>query len=259
MTVDDDMEGINPYEVLGVDPACEGKDIRRAYHKLCLKYHPDKNTGFRKEFDRVQVSYMVLSDSKKKARYDRTGVINLGSGADDAEAEDFDWTDYFRTQFDAISKEMIDKDREEYQGSAEEREDIKKELVALKGDMSKLFEVVIHLEFTIEQEKRVFEICQELIDEGEISDKSIPKWNTYVLKRDQNVKKMERNRCREEKAAEKVEKERKETGEPDGSLANLQALIAGNANRHRAAFGAIAAKYEEEEQQRKRKRRKSKK
>ena len=259
MTVDEDMKDINPYEVLSVNPKCEEKDIRRAYHKLCLKYHPDKNTGFRKEFDRVQVSYMILSDAKKKAIYDRTGVINLGSGANDAEAEDFDWTDYFRTQFDTISKEMIDKDREEYQGSAEEKEDIKKELLALKGDMSKLFEVVIHLEFTIEQEKRVFDICQELIDDGEISKKDIPKWHIYVSKREQNVKKMEKKRRREEKAAEKVEKEKKEGGAGDGSLASLQALIAGNANRHHAALGAITAKYEEEEEQRKRKRRKTKK
>ncbi|GAV29322.1 hypothetical protein PMKS-002804 [Pichia membranifaciens] len=259
MTVDEDMKDINPYEVLGVDPKCEEKDIRRAYHKLCLKYHPDKNTGFRREFDRVQVSYMVLSDAKKKGRYDQTGVINLDSGANDAEAEDFDWTDYFRTQFDTISKEMIDKDREEYQGSAEEKEDIKKELLALKGDMSKLFEVVIHLEFTIEQEKRVFDICQELIDDGEISKEDIPKWHTYVSKREQNVKKMEKKRRREEKAAEKVEKKKKEGGAGDGSLASLQALIAGNANRHRAALGAIASKYEEEEAQRNRKRRKMKK
>lgn len=259
MTVEEDMKDLNPYQVLGVDEKCETKKIKRSYHKLCLKYHPDKNTGFRKEFDRVQVSYMILSDPKKRARYDRTGVVNLRGDNVDVDDEDFDWKDYFDTQFDTISKEMIDKDREEYQGSPEEREDIKKELVAMRGNMAKLFEVVIHLEFTAEEEMRVFRICEELIKNGEISQDDIPEWKAYVSNRTQNVKKMEKKRRREEKAAEKVEKKRVKKADGDGSLASLQALIAGNANRHRAAFGAIASKYEHEEEERKRKRKKSKK
>lgn len=259
MSVEDDMVDIDPYNILGVNKTSELKEIKKAYHKLCLKYHPDKNSGFRKEFDQVQISYMVLSDDKKRARYDKTGVINLKDGVEGD--EEFDWRDYFKTQFDSISKELIEKDREEYQGSKDEEEDIKRELLDMKGDMRKLFETVIHLEFSVDEEKRVFEICQRLIDDEEIDIKDIPQWGKYVKNRKENVKKMDRKRRREEKAAEKAEKVRKdEEREDNGGMAGLQALIASNASRHRDIFGSIAAKYEaEEEERKKKKRRKTKK
>lgn len=254
MPVEDDMMDIDPYDVLGVSKISELKEIKKAYHKLCLKYHPDKNSGFRKEFDQVQVSYMVLSDEKKRARYDKTGVIDLKEGVDGD--DEFDWRDYFKTQFDSISKEMIEKDREEYQGSPEEEEDIKKELMNMKGDMRKLFETVIHLEFSVDEERRVFGICQKLIDNGEIDIEDIPQWDKYVKNRKESVKKMDKKRCREEKAAEKAKKDKGK--EEDGGMVGLQALIASNASRHRDVFGSIAAKYEAEEKERKKKRRKTK-
>lgn len=252
---EEDIQDINPYEILGIKKDSNIKDIKKAYHKLCLKYHPDKNEGFRKEFDQVQISYLILSDEKKRSKYDRTGIINLKDNLDD---EEFDWNDYFKSQFESISKEMIEKDRKEYQGSKEEIDDIKKELINSKGDMKKLFETVIHLEFTIDEEKRVFEICENLIRNGDIELKDIPIWKEYINKRKDNIKKMERKRRREEKEAEKVEKERDDDN--DDGLAGLQALIAKNSSRHRDAFNDIAAKYElEEAERRKSKKRKTKK
>lgn len=253
MSIEEEIEKIDPYKVLGVDEKADTKEIKRSYHKLCLKYHPDKNEGFRKEFDQVQVSYMVLSDEKKRSRYDRTGIINLKDDFEEGDEEGFNWNDYFKTQFESISKEMIEKDREEYQGSSEEEEDIRNELINSKGDLNKLFESVIHLEFTLEEEKRVFNICKKLIDQGDIEMKDIPKWERYVSKRKENIKKNEKKRIREEKEAEKVSKGDEEK---DMSLVGLQALIANNASRHRDVFGGIAAKYEREEAERKNKKRK---
>ncbi|KAG0681088.1 hypothetical protein C6P40_003389 [Pichia californica] len=237
MSIEEEIEKIDPYKVLGVDEKADTKEIKRSYHKLCLKYHPDKNEGFRKEFDQVQVSYMVLSDEKKRSRYDRTGIINLKDDFEEGDEEGFNWNDYFKTQFESISKEMIEKDREEYQGSSEEEEDIRNELINSKGDLNKLFESVIHLEFTLEEEKRVFNICKKLIDQGDIEMKDIPKWERYVSKRKENIKKNEKKRIREEKEAEKVSKGDEEK---DMSLVGLQALIANNASRHRDFAGTTS-------------------
>lgn len=244
------MKDIKPYEVLGLEKSCGEKEIKRAYHRLCLKYHPDKNDGFREEFDRVQVSYMVLSNSKLRSKYDRTGIVSLKETGEDIDDEDFDWDEYFRGQFQEINKEMIEKDREEYQGSEEEENDIKREFVILKGDMSKLFEVVIHLEFNIDEERRIFKLCENFIKSAEIKTKDIPKWEEYLAKRDKIVQKMERKRKREEKAADKVLKEKKNSDKKKtgDDLDSLRALIAGNSSKHRARFSAITEKYGKAEQ-----------
>lgn len=242
----EDIKDIDPYEVLGVSKESENKEIKRAYHKLCLKYHPDKNSGFRKEFDQVQLSYLVLSDEKKRKRFDRTGVMSVNGG--NLEDEDFNWEEYFRVQFDEISKEMIDKDRDEYQGSAEELEDIRGEFVELKGDLAKLFEVIIHLEFSVEEEARIYGICEKFLEDGEVSSEEVPRWREYVAKRKETIKKLERKSKREARAAEKAQREmtsRNKKGHDAAGedMASLQALIRGNAKRHRDQFDMIAEKY----------------
>ncbi len=69
------------YEVLGVEKGA-GKDaIKAAYRKLALKYHPDKNPGDKtaeERFKEAAEAYAVLSDSEKRANYDRFGHAGLG-------------------------------------------------------------------------------------------------------------------------------------------------------------------------------------
>ncbi|KAL0417899.1 UNVERIFIED_CONTAM: Chaperone protein DnaJ [Sesamum radiatum] len=68
----------SPYEVLGVSPSASTKDIKRAYRRLALKYHPDvnKEAGAQEKFMRIKQAYNVLLNSKSRGRYD-TG--NQGS------------------------------------------------------------------------------------------------------------------------------------------------------------------------------------
>ena len=61
------------YAVLGVDRTASAEDIKRAYRKLAHQHHPDKTSGDAEKFKEINEAYQVLSDTEKRARYDRFG------------------------------------------------------------------------------------------------------------------------------------------------------------------------------------------
>ena len=75
------------YEVLGVDKTADEKEIKKAYRKLAMKYHPDvsEEEGSEEKFKEVSEAYAVLSDKEKRQRYDQFGH----AGMDGYTAEDF--------------------------------------------------------------------------------------------------------------------------------------------------------------------------
>lgn len=78
------MEKRDYYEVLGVDKSASANDIKKAYRKLAIQYHPDKNPGDKaaeEKFKEAAEAYSVLSDPDKKARYDQFGHAGLGGAA----------------------------------------------------------------------------------------------------------------------------------------------------------------------------------
>ena len=75
------------YEVLGVDKSADAKEIKKAYRKLAMKYHPDvcEEEGAEDKFKEISEAYAVLSDDEKRQRYDQFGH----AGMDGFTAEDF--------------------------------------------------------------------------------------------------------------------------------------------------------------------------
>jgi len=61
---------INYYTVLGVQSTADISEVKSAYKKLAIQYHPDKSPGFEDKFKEINEAYSVLSDDKKRADYD---------------------------------------------------------------------------------------------------------------------------------------------------------------------------------------------
>ena len=68
------------YEVLGLKKGASEEEIKKAFRKMAMKYHPDRNPGDKKaeeKFKEVNEAYSVLSDADKKAKYDRFGFAGV--------------------------------------------------------------------------------------------------------------------------------------------------------------------------------------
>lgn len=77
------MEKRDYYEVLGVARNADAAEIKKAYRKLALKYHPDKNPGDKEaeeKFKEAAEAYDVLSNEEKRKRYDQFGHAGMGAG-----------------------------------------------------------------------------------------------------------------------------------------------------------------------------------
>lgn len=115
-------KAINCYKILVLEKdTATITDVKKAYRKLALKFHPDKQPADATEeekqkaneaFQNLGIAYSILSDPKRKERYDRTGSI------EESEFEgDKDWSAYFKELWTGVvNAEAIEAQKLKYQG-----------------------------------------------------------------------------------------------------------------------------------------------
>lgn len=106
------MEFKDYYKILGLEPDATTDEIKRAYRKLALKYHPDRNPGDKEaeeKFKEINEAYQVLSDPEKRAKYDQMRQQyerwqRMGG------AGGFDWSQFAGAQPGGVRVEFRDLD-----------------------------------------------------------------------------------------------------------------------------------------------------
>jgi curved DNA-binding protein len=85
------------YQILGVERSASGDDVRKAYRKLAMQYHPDRNPGNKQaeeKFKEINEAYQVLSDPQKRARFDQLGSAYSNWQQRGGSPNDFDWSQW---------------------------------------------------------------------------------------------------------------------------------------------------------------------
>lgn len=117
-----DEESVDLYAVLTLKRDAKSDEIRKCYRRLALVYHPDKHAtaddaakaNASNKFQQIGFAYAVLSDEKRKQRYDRTGKTDEGF---ELAAGDDGWEAYFEEMFERVTRGKLDEMKKEYQGT----------------------------------------------------------------------------------------------------------------------------------------------
>ncbi|TCD69707.1 hypothetical protein EIP91_006474 [Steccherinum ochraceum] len=206
---DVEPEDVDLYAVLSLTSAATPDEIKRAYRKLALIHHPDKHATASEaakadaslRFQQVGFAFSVLSDTKKRERYDKTGRTDEGAELDPGEGG---WEAYFEELFDQVTKNKLDEMKKEYQGSAEEVKDLKDAYLEQKGSIEGIMQHIPHS--TFDDEARFIVIISDLIKKGEL--KPLKTWEKSI--KDEKAKLVRKKQA--EKEAGEAEELAKELG-----------------------------------------------
>jgi DnaJ homolog subfamily C member 9 len=238
ITVDDAPTSIDPYAILSLEKDATQDEIKTAYRRAALKHHPDKAAESDKDaahakFQEVAFAYAILSDERRRKRYDTTGRTEESIEED----EDFNWTDFFREQYaSVVTTDTIRAFELEYKGSEEERGHVLAAYVKYDGDMDRLYQEVM-LSDPEQDDERFRMIIEKAIESGEVE--GLKKFtNESEKKRLTRINRAKKTNQREAKEAEKAEREIEEDLDNDskrkkggktaangGGMGDLAALI----------------------------------
>jgi DnaJ family protein C protein 9 len=212
-----------------VEVTATEEQIKKAYRKLALKYHPDKG-GDVKKFQALSIAHAVLSDPEKRRVYDTTGEL------DAEESKDFDeWYAYFRNLFPKITIANIETFEEGYVGSAEEKKDIVENYTRFKGDLRKMLECIMCAEEG--SAGRICAVIDLCISEGLLT--TTKKYTSTRVKADEGEGKG--------KPKAKAGKAGKRKQDSDDALVEMirarNAPPSSSSSSSASAFGSIFAKY----------------
>ncbi|KAJ9635252.1 hypothetical protein H2201_003212 [Coniosporium apollinis] len=221
---DEPPSSINPYETLGLDKSATADQVKTAYRKAALKHHPDKASESNKaaahtKFQEIAFAYAILSDPRRRSRYDSTGRTEESL---DLEGDDFSWTDFFRAQFEnVVSEEAINNFKAEYQGGDEERTHLLAAYTAGKGNMTQVYQQVM-LSNPADDDARFRTIINQAIKDGEVEP-----YKKFTEESDASIKRRIKAAKKEAKEAEAYGEELKQKkGKGAKKAANGEASLA---------------------------------
>ncbi|KAG8070146.1 hypothetical protein GUJ93_ZPchr0006g44677 [Zizania palustris] len=180
------------YEIIGVERTASQQEIKKAYHKLALRLHPDKNPGdseAKDKFQQLQKVISILGDEEKRALYDETGIVDddalVGEAADKIR-------EYFRAVYKKVNEADIEEFEAKYRGSDSEKKDLKDLYTKIKGNMNRLFCSMICSDPKLDSH-RFKDIIDEAIAEGELkSTKAYEKWSKKISETEPPTNPLER-------------------------------------------------------------------
>ncbi|KAJ7774640.1 hypothetical protein DFH07DRAFT_106499 [Mycena maculata] len=265
-------ESVDLYAVLSLTSDAKPDGIKKAYRRLALAYHPDKQTtatDARKaeaatKFQQIGFAYAVLSDDKRRQRYDKTGQTDegfeLGAGEDG-------WDAYFEELFERVTRGKLDEMKKEYQGSSEEVEDLKSAYIETQGSIADIMTYIPHS--TYEDEPRFIVVLTDWIAKGDLPamsawEEGIKDEKSKLVRRKQGEREAEEaeqmakdlgvweefygsGRPSERKSRGKGKGKKDEEQDEENDVSALQALILKNKKNNDSFFDSLAAKYAEPE------------
>ncbi|KAH6559915.1 hypothetical protein BASA50_009005 [Batrachochytrium salamandrivorans] len=243
----------SPYDLLELQSCATTEEIRRAYRRLALKFHPDKlppsstdasKLESKELFQKISTAYAVLSDPVRRMRYDTTGSLN--ESMMDLKDDDVSWDSYFREMWSGlVTEQSINDYKVKYRFSEEERRDVLAAYIKTKGALLGVIDSVPLS--TLDDIDRYRIQIESAIESGEVE-----KFKNFPLI---NPRELAKRRAQDMREAKEVEKEAVSTAKKgkgkgrrkaaDSSVGDEDALANMIMAKNSARMGSLISRLEE--------------